>query len=60
MDDIEARIRELLLMARDLEQAAAGLRAEAPRLIRQEFALGRSARRTERRCGAHEAPSASD
>ena len=35
MDDYEARIRELLLRARDLEQEAEGLRAEARRLIRE-------------------------
>ena len=35
MDDYEARIRELLLRARDLEQEADGLRARAGRLIRE-------------------------
>ena len=35
MDDLEARIGELLLRARDLEQEAEGLRAQAGRLIRE-------------------------
>jgi hypothetical protein len=35
MDDNEARIRELLLRARDLEQEAEGLRTEAARLVVQ-------------------------
>ena len=35
MDDREARIRELLLRARDLEQEAEGLRAVATKLVQQ-------------------------
>jgi len=35
MGDQETRIRELLLRARDLEQEAEGLRAQAGRLIRE-------------------------
>jgi hypothetical protein len=35
MDEIADRVRELLLLARDAEQRAAGYRAEAARLIRR-------------------------
>ena len=39
--DTEQHIRELLLRARDLEQEAAGLRAQARRLIGSQLAKER-------------------